>query len=181
MNYKTISVIFVCSLVSCTLKNTEKEPLDVWKEYSSTFIKKHLNEKVAYVIPEGMDSLKDVPLKILYSVNIDCSTCLIKFSYWNRFGNALKEKYGISIPIVAIVRTERDCSDIESRVFEYWSGLWLYDKTDVFVEENQLYDDRFQAVLVDKDDRIRVIGNPILNEQLTKFYEKSIVMLSQEE
>ena len=61
MNYKTISIIFVCSLVSCTLKNTEKEPLDVWKEYSSTFIKKHLNEKVAYVIPEGMDSLKDVP------------------------------------------------------------------------------------------------------------------------
>lgn len=181
MNYKNILLILLFLGTSCSLKNN-KESMEDWKDYSSDFIKGHLNKKFSYSdVSSEMDSLENMTLKIFYSVNIDCETCLMKFSFWTKFKDLLEKKYGMFVPVIAIVRSEISYGSIDLKVSEYWDGLWLYDKNDFFIEKNQLYDERFQAVLVDKDDKIRLIGNPMLNEQLTELYEKTIVMLYREE
>ena len=180
MNYKQILLILLCFLGSCSLKNN-KNSMEDWKVYSSDFIKEHLNKKLSYLDASlEMDTLKNAPLKILYSVNIDCVTCLMKFSFWDKFEDFLKNKYGVSVPVIAVIRSDVSYESIDLKVSEYWDGIWLYDRNDFFIEKNQLYDERFQAVLVDKNDKIRLIGNPMLNEQLTELYEKTIVMLYKE-
>lgn len=180
MNCKQILLILFCFLGSCSLKNN-KNSVDDWKIYSSDFIKEHLNKKFSYLDASlEMDTLKNAPLKILYSVNIDCVTCLMKFSFWNKFEDLLKDKYGVSVPVIAVVRSDISYESIDLKVSKFWNGIWLYDRNDFFIEKNQLYDERFQAVLVDKNDKIRLIGNPMLNEQLTELYEKTIVMLYKE-
>ena len=104
----------------------------------------------------------------------------MKFSFWDKFEDFLKNKYGVSVPVIAVIRSDVSYESIDLKVSEYWDGIWLYDRNDFFIEKNQLYDERFQAVLVDKNDKIRLIGNPMLNEQLTELYEKTIVMLYKE-
>lgn len=177
------SVILVFS--SCIgKKEIKKNVNDEWSNYSENFIRNHLNKKAIYLDIVERSALtffcdKDRDshwAKIFINVDVECSSCLFKFSFWNKFSSALQEKYGIHIPIIAFINAEG--KNIEKRVTEYWNGSWVYDKEESFIQKNELYDDRFQAILVDEDDTIRLIGNPILNEKLTELYEKTIIELS---
>ena len=112
--------------------------MEDWKVYSSDFIKEHLNKKLSYLDASlEMDTLKNAPLKILYSVNIDCVTCLMKFSFWDKFEDFLKNKYGVSVPVIAVIRSDVSYESIDLKVSEYWDGIWLYDRNDFFIEKNQ--------------------------------------------
>lgn len=64
-----------------------------WKNYSENFIRNHLNKKAIYPDITKKNALvffynndKDKHwAKVLINVDIDCSSCLLKFSFWNNF------------------------------------------------------------------------------------------------
>lgn len=157
--------------------------MNEWKNYSENFIRNHLNKKAMYLdIIEKTDlaffynnDMDKHLAKVLINVDIDCSSCLLKFSFWNNFSSVLQEKYGLRIPIVAYINAGGN--NIEKRVMQYWSGSWVYDEEEAFIQNNELYDDRFQAILIDRDDNIRLIGNPMFNEKLAELYENTILEL----
>lgn len=152
-----------------------------WEKYSSEYIKKHLNTSIVYpdsVKFEKNDSVISQNVKILFSVDMDCSVCRIKFAFWNEFCENMFSKYKIRVPIMAYVSgVDRN---IDERVEKEWDKSWAYDKNEEFVIKNNLFDDRFQAVLVDQNNVVKLIGNPMHNPDLAKLYEKIVLMYFKE-
>ena len=186
MNCSIVFVGFLFSVslsVSSCVGKKEVKDMHEWKNYSENFIRNHLNKKAIYpditkknAVVFFYNNDKDKHwAKVLINVDIDCSSCLLKFSFWNNFSLVLQKKYGFRIPIIAYVNAEG--YNIEKRVTQYWSGSWVYDEEEEFIQKNELYDDRFQAILIDRDDNIRLIGNPMFNEKLAELYEKTILEL----
>lgn len=185
MNYNSLfKIIWVYIVVClCTIsckrdaaKIKEKE----WKIYSTDFIKRHIGNKVVFPNTYWEDNViepvrKSHLGKILVNIDIECSVCLMKFAFWKQFQRSMIQKYGIDIPIVVFVNGNR--KHVSEVVHEYWSGYWVYDDKDFFLEQNDLFDDRFQTLLVDSNDYIKLIGNPMHNVNLTNLYEKEIALL----
>ena len=147
-----------------------------WKKYSSEYIIDHLNDTIVYpdsIKSEFNDSVTFQDIKILFAVDMDCSACKIKFAFWNEFCNKMLSKYGIKVPIKAYI------SGIETSIYERvkkeWNRSWAYDKYEEFVTKNNLFDDRFQSVLIDDKNIIKLIGNPMHNPELANLYEKTIL------
>lgn len=65
--------------------------------------------------------------------------------------------------------------NIDERVEKEWDKSWAYDKNEEFIIKNNLFDDRFQAVLVNQNNMIKLIGNPMHNPDLAKLYEKVLL------
>lgn len=170
----SLSVFLFSSCNSRQRKHSASEQEDEWKRYSELFIESHLNKKVIY--PADMTSFfrgcdAKTSAKILVCVDLDCGACLMKFSFWTEFLSSL-ESMGVYIPVIFYVTGH---GEIEKRVNKYWHYSWAYDSKGEFIEKNQLYDDRFQAMLVDDHDSIKLIGNPMHNEKLAELYKKIIV------
>jgi len=94
MNYNIVFVGFLffvlLSFSSCVWKKEVKD-MHEWKNYSENFIRDHLNKKVIYPNMTKTDTLvyfyandRDKHwAKVLINVDIDCKSCLLKFSFWN--------------------------------------------------------------------------------------------------
>lgn len=82
-------------------------------------------------------------------------------------------KYNIKVPIKAYISGIE--TSISERVEKEWNKSWAYDKYEEFIIKNNLFDDRFQSVLVDDKNIIRLIGNPTHNPKLANLYEKAIL------
>lgn len=180
MAYKKTYLIIISLffIIFCTIHFSKENSISnhEWKKYSSEYIKKHLNTLIVY--PDSVKSKRDEMItsqnvKILFSVDIDCSACRIKFTFWNEFCNNIYSKYKIRVPIVAYISgVDRN---IDKIVEEEWDKSWVYDKNEEFIIKNDLFDDRFQAVLVDQNNIIKLIGNPMHNPDLANLYEKVLL------
>lgn len=158
-----------------------------WKNYSRETILKIINRPV--VMPESIQvcypdlnayrQLMDSKVKILFNVDISCGVCLSKFHYWNEFINNYECRYGIKPSVLAIIVGSEYSEDIKSFILERWDYEWIYDSDGDFTFDNYLEDDRFQAILLDANDTIRLVGNPVLNESLGQLYEKTITKYMQ--
>lgn len=116
------------------------------------------------------------PIKILVNVDIDCRACLRKFYFWSEFSSLLNKEENLHIPIIMYINSEQP-EVVKEQVEKYWKGFWLYDSKYEFLDKNDLHDDRFQVVLIDKNKRVRLIGNPIHNEHLSELYKSTIISL----
>ena len=113
MNCSIVFVGFLFSVslsVSSCVGKKEVKDMHEWKNYSENFIRNHLNKKAIYPDITKKNALvffynndKDKHwAKVLINVDIDCSSCLLKFSFWNNFSLVLQKKYGFRIPIIAL-------------------------------------------------------------------------------
>lgn len=178
MTYKRLYTIIFSSIlliivVFASLQCKDLNAAQEWKKYSSEYIKKHLNTNIEYPERIPMPDFKTPPkIKILFAVDMGCSACLLKFAFWNNFCEEMFRKYDIEVSIVAFV-SGIDI-EIEKRVENLWNRPWVYDADEEFIIKNDLSDDRFQSVLVDQNDVIKLIGNPIHNPDLAQLYEETI-------
>ena len=96
MNCSIVFVGFLFSVslsVSSCVGKKEVKDMHEWKNYSENFIRNHLNKKAIYPDITKKNALvffynndKDKHwAKVLINVDIDCSSCLLKFSFWNNF------------------------------------------------------------------------------------------------
>lgn len=187
MNYKSL-LLFLLAFVfnSCLTDGKDKENLE-WKDYSENIIRSHINKKI--IFPDSvaysscdkiqMDSILSLPAKIIFNVDVDCITCLNKFLFWSKFGEEIRLKSGRTIPILAFVNGSSQ-NNIIKTVDSLWGNVWLYDNDYSWIDMNGLNDDRFQAVLLDRDNIIRIIGNPMLNEKLGDLYKQTVCRLLNE-
>ena len=154
-----------------------------WEKYSRESIERIINRPV--LIPNSgliyfpdsisFDRIMRSSVKVLFSVDISCSVCLSKFNYWNDFINRLERKRGIAVPVLAVISADRYDENTQSIISSLWSREWIYDSNKDFIFNNDLEDDRFQAILLDANNTIRLVGNPVFNEALGKLYETTIV------
>jgi hypothetical protein len=111
--------------------------------------------------------------KIIFCVNIDCSVCVSKFTYWQDFINTFQARYGVVPDIIAIVSGRPIGSSIEEFVSDQWKHQWIYDPEEDFIFQYEIEDDRFQAMVLNKESEIILIGNPVHNKAMGALYEKA--------
>lgn len=172
---------------SCKERIEQKAKKEQWQHYSKNVIETHLKKQI--ILPDSatnlafpmseVDSVMNQPFKVLVNVDIDCKACLSKFYFWSQFYCDLVKNKSIHIPVIMYINSEQP-QMVKEQVEKYWNGFWLYDKKYEFLDKNDLHDDRFQAVLIDKNKRIRLIGNPVHNERLSELYKNAITSLLKE-
>lgn len=181
MNYRIILSIACLFFVACTNPRNKGEN-DKWEEYAQEIIKSHIGTYLSFpnhvsspfFSQESIDSILCQDAKIVFNVDIDCGSCLIKFSFWEQFAENLYRKHKIQLPILAFINTTSS-QTITNRVKKHWKYKWVYDPKYEFIDKNSLHDDRFQAALLDKNNKIIIIGNPMHNKKLENLYEQAIV------
>ena len=183
MRCKTITTILLLCLffTSCHISKKEEENKN-WKEYARDIINSHINKSLN--IPDSViyydyqkndiDSIFNSTIKIIFNVDIDCTTCLMKFDYWNRFVKDIKNECDYEVPILAYINSSSN-ENVHKSVNNLWAYAWVYDKAFHFIDKNKLYDNRFQVVLLDQNNKIRLIGNPLENDVLGKLYKQTII------
>lgn len=154
-----------------------------WRKYSRETIEHIINQPVK--MPDSIPvcypdcgaymQLMQSKVKVVFSVDISCSTCLSKLNYWNWFVERVEQKYRIKAPVLAVICAPRCNEETIDFVNKRWHHEWIYDPEGDFTFNNELDDDRFQAILLDANDTIRLVGNPVFNESLGRLYEKAIV------
>jgi hypothetical protein len=168
-------------LHGCGCHNEQKE--NNWKPYSQDKVLSIINNRiimpdsipVCYPDSAAFDAIMAQPFKIIFNVDISCSTCLAKFGYWNEFANNLKEKHNLEVPVLAVITSPDFNDDIHDFILTKWSQPWIFDPEADFTYLNDIEDDRFQAVLLDSEGKVRLVGNPMFNKALGRLYEKTVV------
>lgn len=130
---------------------------------------------VCYTDSNAYYRLMDSETKVIFCVDISCGVCLSKFKYWNEFSKRIEEEHGLNVPILAVIFSPEFNDDIKEYINRQWRHEWIYDPEQDFTFYNNIEDDRFQAVLLDANDTIRLVGNPVMNEALGKLYEKTVI------
>ena len=118
----------------------------------------------------------DKQLKIVvYSDSSNCNACDIQFPLWRiRYRELSREN---DTGLIFIINT-KDISDMELNANVVKApGLRLYDSQGVFKKNNRLFDHReFHVFLLDQDNKIILIGNPLTNHNLYALYKRAIEM-----
>ena len=181
--FAIILLCISCLLISCSgAGERHRRENRNWHESAEAFIRDRINkpvllpDSVSYMPQHGkevFDSVMNSAVKILFNVDIDCSTCLIKFNYWSNFVEEFYERHKVSVPILSIINSSMP-EVVEQEVGKYWEYGWIYDSKYAFLDKNMLHDDRFQAVLLDGTNSVLLIGNPMHNKVLSALYEESI-------
>lgn len=180
---RTILRLFSSGLLAGILVLTgacgKKKATPEWESFARHVVETYLNQTVSLPDslpvqhPEIIDSIYRSPLKIVVVVDLDCSTCLLKFNYWNDFTERLYDRKGIRIPLLFYINT--GCTDrLAERMAAFTTHAWAYDGDQLFNALNGLYDPQFQALLLDAEQRIILIGSPMDNPKLEALYEKTI-------
>ncbi|MDE6264160.1 MAG: hypothetical protein K2M11_03350 [Paramuribaculum sp.] len=177
--YQLSAVFLLCLGSGCSGKPDNTG----WQNYSRDRIESIINQPVkmpdsipvCYPDSDAYYRLMDSETKVIFCVDISCAVCLSKFNYWNEFSKRIEEEHGLNVPILAVIFSPEFNDDIKEYINRQWSHEWIYDPEQDFTFYNNIEDDRFQAVLLDANDTIRLVGNPVMNEALGKLYEKTVI------
>lgn len=179
MKWIYLNLIIFISLgliTSCGNKKTS------WYNYATNEVKTHINHK--FTFPDStftpfpsayIDSVRMADCKIVTCIDMDCSLCIGRLYYWSNFIHRLDSLYDISLPIIIYVYSEtKSGEELIPIMNKLWPRLWIKDLNYEFIDKNNLHDERFQMVVLNKMDTIKLIGNLVLNPQMDELLIKYI-------
>lgn len=172
----------VLSLFSCKDKKTEQI-----SEAVNAFIGKQI------IIPEdslqakimGRDTLcmdmLSSPVKILvYVDSTGCSPCKMELAAWSLHLKEL-EKEKLDIPLIFIVHTQDYSKLEESLKNSYFEYPIFYDRKNVTDRMNDFpKKERLKTFLLDKNNKVVLLGSPANNDKLWELYLNQIRKLQKE-
>lgn len=166
---KIISCIFLCILFSCDSYQREiKKIINEWSGKEIVF--SDLDMKIM-----GRDTcvLNAVNYKykiLTYIDTIGCTACRLKLFDWNVFLKELKPFSQKVCFLFVIHSNDYDEFEIIQRKNRFFYPVY-YDYNGKLKEMNKFPDNpNFQTFLLDKDNKVVVIGNPITNDKVRQIY-----------
>ncbi len=162
------------AMISCSGSNKEQQ--DIVAEWVGKEI----------VIPEGLGfQVGNIPVDydfdaadfkiVTYVDSTGCTGCKMRLPAWDKFLNSFKMNQEINVGILMLINTH-DRNKIESIVnkFDYYHPI-VIDSLNSFKTINDLSDKlEYQTFLLDNDNKIIAIGNPVYNPNIEKLYKKII-------
>lgn len=127
-------------------------------------------DTVSYTIPPARHKI------IVFVDSVGCISCKLQLPKWKNLINEVDSLSDTAIPFLFFFQT-KDVSELKY-VFkrEDFSLPVCIDTEDKFYKLNRFPDNMmFQTFLVDADNRVRVIGNPIHNLSVKELYLKELV------
>jgi len=171
LNKFLLIVFFSIALVSGCTDGREKYIRRIIG--SELFISEELMTKVDG--NESHLSELDKELRIVvFSDSSNCNACDIRFPLWKIKYKELNLLYG-DIGLIYIINTS-DIADMELNAnIVNAAGLRLYDTKGIFSKNNQVFNQReFNVFLIDRDNKIILVGNPLENHKLYALYKRAI-------
>jgi len=150
-------LLFLVGLCSCS--NFDNEKKNQW-----------LGKKLD--VPE----INYVGKKIVVRFEGDCPSCIESIKYWEAFSKLAREKdSNVKLIFYVEVVKEEKFTDLEKKL--NFADDVIFDQRSSFYRNNLLkfpHGIEYQTFLLDKDNRILLIGNPIMEKKLLKKYIKEI-------
>lgn len=120
-------------------------------------------------------SLKQQALKLLlYTDSSGCVSCKLKLREWQFFNEQLDSLTDERVPtyIVLASTQNRLKKDLLKADYHYPICIDYYDSTNIL--NDFIKDDRFRCFLLDENNRVVLIGNPIHNSKIKDLYFRTI-------
>lgn len=157
--------------------NANQKVLDEnWKMIAENAVKKYVGKKLILPYADSVNfneydysTVCKLPIKVVIFVDADCSTCLLKIHFWNEFMQELKSAGYNKFQVIIYAYSSLE-ENLRYYMKSNWSHRWQFDKEKSFIGNNELYDRRLQTALLDAENKVLLIGDPLLNPKLRKLY-----------
>lgn len=169
-------VVLLVGLGACTNPVKESREAKIVKEltdkelvFTNNLLANTLNDDTSF---QYVSQLK-VP-KIVTIVNYDCGPCRESIKKWKEYLS------GKNITFLLIVRggDEEFYNSIRSKESSSFRYIY-YDRDNVFELTNKIpQDTRLRTFLINSENKIRIIGNPLFNKAIEKLYEEETIRTS---
>ena len=183
MNYKWI--IWVALVLFSSCKEGKKEQfarlVQEWQGKEIVFpqdmaFTRFVTEPVDYRIP-------DAEYKVLvYFDSVGCTSCKLQLPKWQKLIAHVDSATNGNIPFIFVFQSkdDRELRYILKR--DNFDRPVCIDRNNRFDELNQFPQDiTFQTFLLDKDNKVKVIGNPVHNLAVRDLYLKQIIGIQYQE
>lgn len=161
--------------ISCKQKGTIDTTESIVKEWKG---KKIVFPDDVYFTIQGSDTVSfsdwDKQYKILvYVDSVGCTSCKLKIEKWKKFIEYLEPIMGEKIGYLFFFHPQR--FGIKTLKAELYANEFLtpvcFDSNDKLNKANNFSKESdFQTFLLDRDDRVLVVGNPINNSAIKELY-----------
>ena len=169
--YFCFYILFIMILFSCTSKTHLKKIVSTWT-----------NKEI--IFPSALDSLNQDSLwksmikneyKVLIYVDTNsCTECRLKLYEWHKIIQEVDSNNNVSF-IFTIYTKDYPLVDFLKKKNRFNYPIF-YDYTNKIGKLNKFpKDPRFQTFLLDQNNRVILIGNPIGNKHLWNLYKQTIM------
>ena len=172
---KKYVVLFVLFLVSCN--NSKKQSVfNLLKEWNSREIQ--FPNHLVFTI-QGRDTvdfrIEDKYKIITYVDSIGCTSCNLKFAGWKNFMHVVDSLRPDSVQFLFVFFPKKVTEIYQSLLLDRFKYPVCIDKEDSLNKLNNFpHNMAFQTFLLNKNNKVMAIGNPILNPKIKELYMKII-------
>lgn len=172
-----ICMIGILTLVSCKKesKSMEKRLMEKWNNREIIF-----PSKIQFSTLKQKDYYAPMPQSnykiIVYVDSIGCLSCKLRMEEWIDFINSVDSAVGNKVPIIFIFHPE-DKQEIKNmlRVYQLTFPVYIDMKDELNSKNNFPTDILYQTFLLDHENRVVLLGNPVYNTRLKHLYLKTIL------
>lgn len=151
-----------------------------WKIIAENAVKKHVGKKMILPYTDSVNfneyeysKVCKLPVKVVNYIDADCSTCLLKIHFWNEFMQELKSAGYDNFHVIIYAYSTLE-ENLRYYMKSNWRNIWQFDKEKSFIGNNELNDRRLQTALLDSENKVLLIGDPLLNSKLRGLYMQVI-------
>ena len=167
------SLIVICIIIWTSCQNVERTYLvNTVKEWEGKKIKFPTESVFTQYMCDTMKYDTDSAFKLMiYVDSTGCTSCKLQLHKWKSFLNEMDSVTNDKIALLFYVcpKDKREFEHILKRdKFDYPICVDEYDSLNIM--NNFSSDPRFQVFLLDKENRVIVVGNPILNPKIKDLY-----------
>jgi len=116
---------------------------------------------------------------VVYTDSSNCNACETKFPVWKiKYRELVRDNANVGL--IFIINTE-EVSEFEFNAnTANTPGLKLYDTQGIFKKNNNIFNHKdLHTFLLDRDNKILLVGNPLNNQKIFYLYKKTIESLSE--
>jgi hypothetical protein len=169
-------LIFVCC-ISCVQKKNEQGTAKIVKEWNNkeivfpqnTVFTIYAEDTADYKIPESEYKV------VVYTDSMSCAGCTLQGAMWKDFIRYIDSATDNSVPFLFFFNPKRENDLADVLKFAELDIPVCMDINDEFNKLNKFPNDlRFKTFLLNRQNRVVIVGNPIYNQTLEDLYIKQI-------
>jgi len=177
-SFLTIIILLIITSISCNYKSTVKR-----EKTSDTFLSKQIVFPKSLVKLDGLQGCKidsvlgeiENTIKIISIVDGACPKCITnQLNYTDSLFSSIIENEDVRLIFILNVFSEDSVYFMRyTQPYISAKGIIFWDNNYNFEQENKLFspDENLRTFMIDKDNKIVVYGNPVLNKDIIVKYK----------
>lgn len=176
MNIKSLYILVLSfSLFSCNNYSKKQDMIDIVKDWSGKEIKFPPSFDISTYLKSDNNDLPDYKI-FVYIDSVGCSSCKLQLPEWKNFITQLDSITDKDIQFIFILHPKeiREIK-IQAKLNKFNYPLY-FDKNNDFDKLNKFPSDiSLQTFLLDKNNKVILLGNPVQNPKMKELYINKIL------